>query len=390
SARTSRGHSSPRPWPAAALHRRSDPTEATPPLVLAVASPTAQDRAELAALHRELIAAGQRGVAVIVATSDSPPVAAARLTVTEDAAVTVDIPGLRLTTGAASVPVDMLEPMAQVFRAAHLTTPATGPAAEPDTVPGLVDPAVGVLTLFDPAAMTPEVTADTAPPVAASPSAAVTAVEADPTLDEDLAAWQAGDPTRPRLAILGPIRAHFPGQISDSKHRLYTEMLLYLITRPGRSSDRAQIENALWYGHPAGEGTIRAAMARLRRWLGTRPDGGEWISEGNLPEGTFTVADGILMDWQLMLRLRERGDRRGEAGIGDYRAALQLVHGAPMQDRPDQGRYRRHYTWIDGSEISPIRMLGVVTDVAHRLASHSLSVGDPGTVRWSVGQAWLA
>ena len=376
----------------AQLHQRNDPTTAAAPLILAITDPTAQARADLAELHQQLLAAGQRGVAVIATTGET--IGAPSLTVAEDGLVTVDVPGLRLTTDAASVPVDLLDPMAQVFRAARLTTPAAPPATpEADTV----DTAMSVLTLFDPtalfdpAALAPDTATLTgAPPALFSPGAAsLVAVDTDTTLDDDLAAWIHTDPARPRLGILGPIQAHLPGQITDSKHRLYTEMLLYLLTRPDAATSRAEMEDALWYGNPAGDGTIRAAMARLRRWLGTRPDGTEWISEGTLPEGVYRLTKGILLDWQLLLRLRERGEHRGEAGIADYRAALQLLRGVPMRDRPDHGRYRRPYTWIGDADINPTHIIATVTDIAHRLATYSLDVGDTATTRWAVQRAWL-
>ena len=381
----------------AELHRRTDSTTATPPLVLAVANPTAQARTELAALHHDLVVAGQCGVAVIVATGDSPPVASPSLTIAADGSVRVDVPGLRLTTDAAVVPVDMLEPLAQVLRTARLTHAVTEAAPTPgpsltDEDHNRPDQATTLLAIFDADALPPvppPVTRNTQPQTT---DAAPDSGHADPdhSLDVDVAAWFDADPTRPRLAILGPIRVAMPGVITDSKHRLYTEMLLYLLTRPDRSCDRAQMENALWYGHPAGEGTIRAAMARLRRWMGSRPGSGEWISEGTLPHGRYTAADGILLDWHLLLRLRDRGDRRGTDGAADYRIALRLVRGPAMQDRPDTSRYRRPYTWIDDSEINPTRILATITDIAHRLATHSLDIGDTDTARWAVQQAWLA
>jgi hypothetical protein len=298
------------------------------------------------------------------------------------------------------VPPDLLDPMAEVFRAARLTTPVPPPAVQ--TIPDLppwddtIDPVQGALSLFIPS--TPQ--ADTPngkghhPSSARIPAqrapAAARVLTDDSTLDDDLAAWRNVDPHRPRVALLGPITVHLPGQLADSKRRLYVEMLLYLLTRPDRSATRAQIEDALWYGNPAGEGSIRAAISRIRKWLGPRTDGTEWISEGHSPGRAYRLGDGVLLDWHLLLRLRDRGENRGETGVADYRAALELVRGVPMRDVPDHGHYRRPYTWIGDSDIAPGRLIAAITDIAHRVATHHLAIGDASTARRAVDQAWRA
>jgi len=336
-------------------------------------------------------------VTIVAFAGDIPPIGAATIHASADGPITVDIPGLRLTTDAAYVPVDMLEPMAQVFRVARLTRPADTPDSGHDDV----------LAVFDPNALEPDLpTPDDRPDAyGAQPSAQdnhraedvvgpIATVgrisdEPDPTLDEDLAAWQRADPTRPRLGILGPILIHLPGELTDTRHRFLTELLLYLLTRPNRSASRAEIEDALWYGNPAPAGSLRTSIVRLRRWLGPRDDGLPWIPDGT-PGGVYRLTDGVLLDWHLLLRLRERANRRGDAGHTDRQAALTLIRGVPMRDRPETSRYRRPYTWIGDSDINPGRIIATITDLAHQLATYSLEVGDTTTARWAVRQAWLA
>jgi hypothetical protein len=355
------------------LRYRSGGDAALKPLVLAVANPDAAGRATLANLGDELTTHGGCGIAIVCALAGAAPLGPAAVIVGDDGSARVEVPGLRLTTEAANVPVDMLEPLAQVFRVARQA--GIGPA----------EPSNDVLAVFDPAALPPaEVVEVREPPT--------TAVSDDPdaTLDEDLAAWTKADPARPRVGILGRIQVDLPGELVDSKHRLYTELLLYFLTRRDRSADRDQIEDALWYGHPAGSGSIRVAVARLRKWLGPRADGAEWISEGAADRRPYRLATGVLVDWDLLRRLADRGRRRGDAGATDYRAALELVRGEPMLGIPSEGRYRRPYTWIDGSDIDAGRIITTITDLAHRLASYSVDVGDTATARWAVQQAWLA
>jgi hypothetical protein len=268
----------------------------------------------------------------------------------------------------------MLEPMAQVFRVARLT-PATAASSDDVASPwdDTTDPTETVLALFD-----------------GEPPSAVVALPTSPDpLDADLAAWHATDTATPRVAILGPIDVRMPTPLHDSRHRLYVEMLLYLLTRPRLRTDRAAIEDALWYGNPAGDTTIRKVISKLRRWLGPRPDGTTWIPEGD-NDGGYRLEPGVLLDWHLMLRLRDRGAARGTDGIADYQAALALIRGVPMGKLRDSGPYRRPYTWIGDSDIAPGRILATIADIAHRLAEHHLDIGDPARARWAIDQAWLA
>jgi hypothetical protein len=189
------------------------------------------------------------------------------------------------------------------------------------------------------------------------------------------------------VAILGPVQVHLPGPLKDSRQRLYTEILLYLLTRPDRRADKASIENALWYGNPAGIDTIRKAVYRLREWLGPRPDGRDWIPD---PDGVYSLQDGVLLDWHLLQQLRDRGKKRGPAGIADLHAALELVRGVPMRDLPDRGQYRRPYTWIGDSDLNHSAILAAISDLAHLVAEHHLALGDTTTARWAIDRAWLA
>ena len=294
----------------------------------------------------------------------------------------------------------MLEPMAQVFRVARLTRPAE-PATGDQRDGG--DGVDQVLAVFDPVALQPD-DPDVAPPPPTSarrgwwPSTVVNGHRehygdfvdhADPTLSADVYAWQSADPTRPRLAILGPLVADMPGELLDNRARLLTEILLYLLTRPDHAAGREQLEDALWAGNPAPTASLRTSLMRLRRWLGTRPDRIDWIPDA-YPHGIYQLADGVLLDWHLIQRLGDRAQRRGEQGHTDRRTALTLVRGQAMHPIADTSRYRRPYTWIGDSDINPGRIIATITDLAHQLATYSLDVGDTTTTRWAVHQAWLA
>jgi hypothetical protein len=373
----------------AELAQRATTGVVSPPTVLVVVDPDAATRAALADLHQALVAAGRCGIAVVTTIpEDAPAIGTAALAVTDTGLLGVDLPGLRQRTDAATMPVDMLEPMRQVFRAAHLAPAA--PLVSDDDLPPWdddIDPTRAALAVFDPAA--PDVSPADAPPAPAPTVTVPSAPVVRDQLDDDLATWHDETATTPRIGILGPIEVRMPGVLDDSRHRLYTELLLYLLTRPTRSADRASIEDALWYGHPAGETTIRKAIYKLRRWLGQRPDSQAWIPDRDI-DGLYRLRDGILLDWHLLLRLRQRGHTRGDDGIADLQAALELVRGEPMRNLPDTGPYRRPYTWIGDSDIAPARLIATISDIAHRVAEHHLAAGDPATARWAIDQAWLA
>jgi hypothetical protein len=376
----------------AELTQRAAGDAATSPTVLIVAEPDAATRSALADLHQALAQVGRCGIAVVATVPDADPIGTALLTISDTGVLKAELPGLRLATDAATVPIDMLDPMAAVFRAAHLLPAAlkASPAEEVPAWDDTVDPADGVLGVFEPSVEETPPTTPSVRVVELGPAGAGPAVSFDPdSLDDDVAAWRNKAPSVPRVSVLGPIEVDMPGQLNDSRRRLYTEILLYLLTRRERSADKASIENALWYGNPAGETTLRKCMYKLRQWLGPRADGKEWIPERD-GDGVYRLEPGMILDVQLMMRLRNRGNTRGADGIADHQAALELVRGAPMRSVRDSGHYRRPFTWIPNSELDPTVIVPAIADLAHHVAQHYLNVGDTATARWAIDQAWLA
>jgi len=137
----------------AELARRASNGTTAPAMVLLVASPDAATRTALVDLHQTLTVTGRCGIAVVTTVADSAPIGPAMLTITDTGLLRAQLPGLRLSTDAATVPIDMLEPMAAAFRAAHLA-PAVEPASPAGELPpwdDTIDPTHGALALFDPA-----------------------------------------------------------------------------------------------------------------------------------------------------------------------------------------------------------------------------------------------
>ncbi len=209
------------------------------------------------------------------------------------------------------------------------------------------------------------------------------AVEAaDPDLDADLERWR-HDPDTPKLTILGPIKARVGRQgrpaVVAKRQPYYTEMLIYLATRPhGATTEEA----AEAFGISTNR--VRKDISVLREWLGTNPRTGQ----RHIPEATRTRAaqrrgvgayevEGLLVDADLFRRLRARGEARGgEAGIQDLQAALDLVSGEPLSLLKDGGR-----PWLaDGPRLDQ-HLICAIVDVAHVVVTHALREGDHQTAR---------
>ena len=86
--------------------------------------------------------------------------------------------------------------------------------------------------------------------------------------------------------------------------------------------------------------------------------------------GAYRIVGGLL-DAELFRRLRLRGVARGERGIPDLRAALNLVTGVPF-DRQRPGGYG----WLVDPALDH-DYTAMIVDVAHLVATHHLAVGEP-------------
>jgi hypothetical protein len=182
-----------------------------------------------------------------------------------------------------------------------------------------------------------------------------------------------------------------PGIPPQTRRRLHAELIVFLADRAGSGSDPGRIDTSLWPDTRVTGTTRQLVISRARRWLGDGPDGTAWLPDIG-PDLRYRLADGYLLDWHLFRRLRARGERRGTAGTGDLRAALQLVGGVPLAgaDRPRSPGTRNPYAWLPGSGIYPDHLVAAIVDTAHRLAEECLAAGDPAGTRWAVHQAWLA
>lgn len=221
-----------------------------------------------------------------------------------------------------------------------------------------------------------------APPLTAALAEQLQA--ADPTLDDDLAEWLAGDGPRPRLSVLGPVHARV-GQggnpLAAAKRKaFYTELLAYLWAQP-HGATTAQVTEALGIT----EDRARRDLSKLREWLGAHPHTGHphlppalrSKTGQRLGVGIYEVND-LLTDADLFKRLRTRAHARGEAGIADLDSALSLVQGTPFTDlRPNGG------AWLIDTAL-PHHLTCAIVDTAHLVTTHALAQGDIARARRAV------
>lgn len=152
-----------------------------------------------------------------------------------------------------------------------------------------------------------------------------------------------------------------------------TEMLAYLATR----SHGATTEEVAEVMGIAPE-RVRKDMGSLRAWLGINPrTGRSHIPDNRRTEaarvrgrGAYEVED-LLVDADLFLRLRVRGETRGPDGIEDLKRALSLVTGTPFSNMRDNGG-----AWLaDTGALNHVLQCAII-DVAHVVTTASLTEGD--------------
>jgi DNA-binding SARP family transcriptional activator/LysM repeat protein len=206
-------------------------------------------------------------------------------------------------------------------------------------------------------------------------------------LDRDLADWWSPDCARPRLTLLGPVtlRAHGDEHAvaKSGRQRRYEEVVAYLATRPhGSTADEAATALQPARGGKTDPVSVRAYVHRMtagaRAWLGDDPATGEkHLSSGY--RGRYKLT-GVLVDADLFRQLRARAEVRGDDGLPDLLAALELVSGPPFAQRP------AGYEWLDGLDLT---LTAGICDVAHQVVTAALADDDLTSARAASAAALL-
>lgn len=202
--------------------------------------------------------------------------------------------------------------------------------------------------------------------------------EKDPDLDQDIADWFSPSCDRPRLTLLGPVAARAHGKALAKRKPYFTELLAFLALHRKHGATREQIREAF----SISDGKVRDYTNIVRDWLGTNPRTGEdhlpYADKAPAAKVTgvnvYQVDDGLLVDLDLFLRLRKRGQARGGAeGVADLCTALELVGEAqPFSQLREEG-----WSWL-ANEPDRVDLMaaGWIADVALIVVTEALAAGD--------------
>jgi len=167
-------------------------------------------------------------------------------------------------------------------------------------------------------------------------------------------------PPAPRILILGPVDvegAH--GQIKPNDQGRAIELAALIALHPG--GDHIAIDAAMAPGKTVSTNTRNAQMSRLRRWLGTAPDGQDYLLRHTAAHG-YRWHPAVYTDWQQFEDLLPDGAQK--AATDRLEQALTLIRGRPFQDVKD-----RYYAW---AEENVQIMVSAIVDAAYELGHRRL------------------
>ena len=365
---------------------QGETAEAWAPHVLLVAPDDLPDRRGIDDLLAAVAACpGRCTVALVVTTGGAGAAPAGGWVLEVDQDGTLAIPHLDLRLRAQQLPEADAGQVARLLALAadpdqcRRPTPAPSAGAEHQSAgderwarAGTALPLPASVYL-DRAATTDEDLAVLAPPIPTEVRREVEA--ADPDLDVDLADWSDRDSRRPRIGVLGPVEVLAAGGGTTRRlAALKAEAAVHLaVHSAGVTPERLGTD--LWPTDPdsATSTKLRQLVYELRRAFGVNPATGLEYLPRNTGAGALYRLEDVLIDAELFRRLRVRASARTDQDlrVQDWWTALRLVRGVPLDQRRAGG-----YAWLAGRPIHE-EYRGSIVDVAHLLATHHLSVGEP-------------
>ena len=170
------------------------------------------------------------------------------------------------------------------------------------------------------------------------------------------------------VGLLGAAIVSAPGPVEAERLALATELVVYLAAHPGGVHPNV-LTGALWPRGVADE--VRdAAVARVRRWLGTDQAG-----QPNLvtdPDGRLRLGTDVGIDWRVFRGLVAQANQATDAltAAASLDQALSLVRGQLLDGR-DPGRY----AWLATDDFC-YEVTALIADTAHSLSALRLAWGD--------------
>jgi hypothetical protein len=177
-----------------------------------------------------------------------------------------------------------------------------------------------------------------------------------------------GAPVTVEVGLLGPARVGAPGPIEPDRLALATEIVAYLAVHPGGVHPNV-LAGAVWPRGVTAE--VRdAAVARVRRWLGTDRAGQPSLVTD--AEGRLRLGPDVGIDWQVFRGLVAQANAGGDAAAAaaGLQQALSLVRGQLLD-----GHDAERYAWLATDDVG-YEVSALVADTAHSLSALRLAWGD--------------
>ncbi len=183
-------------------------------------------------------------------------------------------------------------------------------------------------------------------------------------------------PTVPALQInvLGPVEIlNATGKVEPSKRARLLEFAAYLALHAGAT--HTAIDNAIWPDRKNEDNlnTRNPATSKLRRWVGSDPEGREYLPRHQAGEG-YAFLPEVTTDVQRWDDLMHGAPLR--ASTDELERGLELVRGIPFE-----GTHPRRYGWAESIKQ---RLISEIVDASYELGRRRLMSG-----RWRAAEQAL-
>lgn len=170
-------------------------------------------------------------------------------------------------------------------------------------------------------------------------------------------------PAGPIVQVLGrPAMIGAEGPVEPTKRGRLVELVAYLALNPGATHH--QIDDAIWPDRRNQDNlnTRNTATSKLRRWLGTDPQGADYLPRFDGDGYRLSGVGSDLSQWRQLL-----GPRPLTSTTEHLEEALRLVRGVPFE-----GVHPSRYAWAE-----PLRqqLISEIVDVSYELGRRRLMEG---------------
>ncbi|MDN5780069.1 MAG: hypothetical protein L0H96_24630, partial [Humibacillus sp.] len=181
--------------------------------------------------------------------------------------------------------------------------------------------------------------------------------------------------TGPVLRLLGPVRIDNPGGQEPQAPARSLKILAHMALAPG--GHHPELDQAVWPTISVGTKLRAPAITMARKWIGTAPDGHDYLAR-HTANGGYRLAEDLPVDWRLFQQLI--GPDISQASTQNLADALHLVYGIPLTNAQLGDDASIGYVSHENELISAI------ADVAHELATRYIQTGKPRAALWAAGK----